>query len=105
CPPCREEMPLLVDAYERYKDEGLVILAVNVKESEGQARSFAEEFGVTFPVALDFKGAAAERYRSFQYPESYFVDRDGVIKSVAIGAMNAGDLEQRLGTILGPRGG
>ena len=102
CPPCREEMPLLVEAYERHRDEGLVILAVNVRESEQQARSFAEEFGLRFPVALDLRGRAADRYRTYQFPESYFIDREGIIRSKAIGAMSAGDLAQRLAAILGP---
>ncbi|HEY8489577.1 MAG TPA: TlpA disulfide reductase family protein [Dehalococcoidia bacterium] len=100
CPPCREEMPLLVDAHQAHQDQGLVILAVNVRESEGQARAFAEEFGLDFPVAMDVRGEVADRYRTYQFPESYFIDREGVIRSKAIGGMSAGDLAQRLTTIL-----
>lgn len=87
CPPCREEMPAIQNVYEDYKDQGLVVLAVNTtnQDSEEAAAAFVGEFGLTFPVPLDKTGAVSNRYQLRGLPSTYFVDREGVIRSVVIG--------------------
>jgi peroxiredoxin len=86
CPPCRKEMPQLVAAYQRYRKEGLEVVAVNVGEPEGRVRQFAEEFGMEFTVALDKIGAVARAYSLLGLPTTFFVDRQGVIRMVHAGA-------------------
>lgn len=87
CPPCREEMPAIQNVYENYKDQGLVVLAVNTtnQDSESAAAAFVEEFSLTFPVPLDRTGAVSNRYQLRGLPSTYFVDRAGVIRSVVVG--------------------
>lgn len=80
CPPCRREMPQFVAAYDRYREQGLEIVAVNVQESESVIRPFVDDFGVDFPVALDRSGDVSEEYRVIGLPTTYFIDREGVVR-------------------------
>ncbi len=82
CGPCRKEMPQFVAAYDRYQEEGLEIIAVNVQESRSIIRPFVEDFGIDFPVALDRRGAVSDEYRIIGLPTTYFIDRDGVVREV-----------------------
>lgn len=82
CGPCRREMPQFVAAYDRYQDEGLEIIALNVQESGSIIRPFVEDFGIDFPVALDRRGAVSDEYRIIGLPTTFFIDRRGVIRDV-----------------------
>ncbi|MDN5390063.1 MULTISPECIES: redoxin domain-containing protein [Bacillus] len=64
CTPCKEEMPVMQKAYNRFKGDGFEIIAVNVRESKGAVKSFVDRHGLTFPVALD---QSAEVYRSWEF--------------------------------------
>jgi len=87
CPPCRAEMPALQEAYEAYRDRGLEILAVNTtyQDSQAAAARFVLEYGLTFPVPMDQTGEVSRSYLLRALPTSFFIDRDGVIRSVVIG--------------------
>lgn len=87
CPPCRQEMPDIEQVYQDFKDDGLVVLAVNTtyQDSEAGAAAFVQEFGLTFPIPLDRTGAVARQYQLRGLPSTYFIDRKGVIQSVVVG--------------------
>lgn len=94
CGPCRGETPDLEAFYRQYRDRGLVVLGVNQQEPEGTARSFAELFGVTYPILLDRNGGVSDGYRvSTGLPISFFIDREGVIRRIFIGRVQWDDLE------------
>jgi peroxiredoxin len=102
CPPCRLEMPDLVKAYGAYKEDGFVLLAVNqtFQDSLPDVQPFVEEFGMTFPVLLDAGGVVADQYRLRGLPVSVFVNRDGVISRVHIGALSANQIQAYVEEIL-----
>lgn len=87
CPPCRAEMPAIDKVYRENKERGLVVLAVNstYQDSETAAAAFAQEYSLTFPVLLDRDGTVSRRYRLQALPTTYFIDRQGVIRSVVPG--------------------
>ena len=87
CPPCRLEMPAIEKTYRSYKDLGFVVIGVNLtaQDAEKDAANFVKEIGVTFPIALDRDNAIGNLYRVTALPTSYFVDRNGVIRSVIVG--------------------
>ncbi|MDV2683080.1 redoxin domain-containing protein [Alkalihalophilus lindianensis] len=88
CPPCRAEMP---DMESFYQEADVVILAVNQTGSESSVQaveSFTEELGLTFPILLDEKGEAAALYNVQPLPTSVFVNREGEVHHVQVGAMN-----------------
>ena len=88
CGPCRAEMPDLQAAFEERLDtDDLVVLAVNFQESEGQVAGFVDEFGLTFPIALDRSGTVAQRYGLLGLPGTFFIDPDGILRSQNLGAI------------------
>lgn len=103
CGPCRLEMPAIQERYERYKDDGLVVLAVDFDEPAGDVESFRDELGLTFPLLLDPGAKVQKLYRNRSYPSSFFVDTDGVIQVQHIGVMTEGQIDENLAQIgVGP---
>ncbi len=99
CEPCRREMPALQASYEALRDQGFVIIGVNLADNEyAQGRTeediitFAEQYGVTYPIALDVEGEVANAYRLFPLPTSYFVDAQGQIRYVRVGEITADEV-------------
>jgi peroxiredoxin len=85
CPPCREEMPAIQNVYDRYRDQGFTVLAVNLLETNAEVAAFAEELGLTFSILMDRQGQVLERYRVRGLPTTFFVDRTGVVQNVKVG--------------------
>jgi hypothetical protein len=92
-------MPALATAHQQYRPEGLEIIAFNVtyQDTLPEVEAFVEEFKLPFPVVLDEEGhITADDYRLRGLPMSIFIDRDGVITRVQLGAMT----ENQLGDFL-----
>ncbi|MBI4607846.1 MAG: TlpA family protein disulfide reductase [Candidatus Rokubacteria bacterium] len=89
CPPCKEEMPSMERLYQRFKDQGLVVLAVSI-DAEGApvVTPFVKEHKLTYPVGLDPKMAVAEKYGVRALPASYFVNKKGNLVALALGPRN-----------------
>lgn len=99
CGPCRIEMPTIQDRFERHRDEGFVVLAVDFDEPQEDVATFGEELGLTFNLLLDPGGKIQNLYRVLGYPTSYFVDSNGIIKVQHIGIMTEGQLDDYLSQI------
>ena len=82
CGPCRIEMPLLAAIYQDLKDEGLVLLGVNVKEGREKITGFIEETKLDIPVAMDTDGRVSGSYLVSGLPTLVLIGRDGVIQAV-----------------------
>ena len=80
-------MPALQSAYETYREEGMVLLAVNStdQDSISAVESFVDEYGLTFPILLDVEGLVSRLYQLQALPSTFFIDRQGVIQEVVIG--------------------
>lgn len=103
CLPCRAEMPAIERVYRSYKDLGLEVLAVNAtnQDSVDAARAFVQERGLTFPVLLDRAGSVSTAYNLRGLPSSFFIDRQGVIRSVVIGGpMNEALIQSKVESLL-----
>ncbi|QGX38664.1 TlpA disulfide reductase family protein [Permianibacter aggregans] len=77
CGPCRQEMPLLEDMYQRYKDLGFTILGVNVDHDPALADKLLKDIKVSFPVLLDAKNEISRLYDIDAMPSTVMVDRNG----------------------------
>jgi len=99
CVPCRDEMPLLRDELAQHGPDDLAIVGVVFKDQADAARAFAESFGVTWPSALDPDGAIAKAYRVVAPPQSYFIDRKGILRSIQIGEILQGDFDAQYAAI------
>lgn len=101
CAPCRLEMPDLDKLYQEYKDQGVVVLAVNIGESRDTVAGFIEEAGYTFPVLLDESASVVvQPYRISSIPATFFIDGEGRVASIRVGAMSLDEMKQRLAEIL-----
>ena len=87
CPPCRAEMQTIETIYNEYKDQGFVVLAVNMTYQDNQFDivPFVTGQGLTFPILLDETGDMANAYQLKSLPSTYFIGRDGIIHEVVIG--------------------
>jgi thiol-disulfide isomerase/thioredoxin len=100
CPPCQAEIPALEAAYQAHKDEGFVILGVNVSESRTSVAPFVQALEMSYPVLLDGNGKLVEEYRSRGLPMSILLDREGTIRVRHIGYLSAEQLDQYLQDVL-----
>lgn len=88
CLPCRAETPALEKSYKQYNDSGVVILGVNLtnQDSINEVESFVQEFELTYPVLLDRDGSVSNTlYQIKGLPSTFFVNRNGVIRTVVVG--------------------
>lgn len=89
CVPCRAEMPYIQDVYNTWSEHGLVVLAVNMRESPSKVKQFMQNHMLSFPVLLDTRGSVAEKYNIRYVPTTYFIDSSGVISYIKIGAFRS----------------
>ncbi len=85
CTPCRQEMPHLQALWEQHREEGFQVIGVNVDEDPEEARRFAREYGIGFPLVRDEERAVSRAYRVAGYPSHYIVGRDGRVHFSALG--------------------
>jgi thiol-disulfide isomerase/thioredoxin len=91
CGPCRSEMPVL-DALAQDQEkaaQGLVFLSVNTGETQSTVQTYMESNGYSFPVILDSNGAIATKYNIRYLPTTFFIGRDGLIRSIKSGAFSS----------------
>jgi thiol-disulfide isomerase/thioredoxin len=86
CGPCRVEMPSMQRMYDELKDEGLEIIAVDIREDQKTVSKFMKDNNLTFPVLLDRKGQVSGIYGVRSIPTTYLINKDGNIIGRAIGA-------------------
>jgi thiol-disulfide isomerase/thioredoxin len=100
CPSCQDEFPLMNGFAARYAANGLVILAVDVREDEGAVASFAQQLNATFPLGLDADGKAATTWDALALPVHFWVGTDGIIHDGALGGIGPDIMAERLKTIM-----
>jgi peroxiredoxin len=87
CPPCVEEMPAIERLYRAFIGKDFDVLAVSVDEGGAQAvGAFMKDNGLSLPVLLNPDRSVASLYGTFKFPETYVIDREGVVRFKAIGA-------------------
>jgi cytochrome c biogenesis protein CcmG, thiol:disulfide interchange protein DsbE len=101
CVPCRTEFPLLKSKLEQHAADGLAVVGVLMGDTPGQARDFIAEQGATWATVDDPNGAIKSAYRVVARPQSYFIDPDGVLRSIQIGEVQDADFERQFGLISG----
>jgi len=94
CAPCRVEMPELQAAFEKYQEEGLVILAVdNAEPADAVRQFFYEEMDLTFTPLLDQEGTITQLYGVQVFPSTFFVNPDGIVTAIHRGPMAQSQIE------------
>jgi cytochrome c biogenesis protein CcmG/thiol:disulfide interchange protein DsbE len=97
CDPCAYEMPYLQQVYDDWQEKGLVLLAINIGESYSEVEDFVQSRGLYFPILLDSEGIIALQYGVSNIPASFFIDSQGIVQHVQVGAFQSvADIESIL---------
>ncbi|HYG57970.1 MAG TPA: redoxin domain-containing protein [Symbiobacteriaceae bacterium] len=101
CSPCRKEMPDFEVMYQQYREQGLVVLGINVGEPRVTVADFRQQVGVTFPILTDVHEDAQSAYKILPLPATFFVDRSGTIRSIYQYQMSRSQMETEVLRLLG----
>lgn len=101
CGPCRNEAPLLENAWRKYRDRGVVFIGVDTRDFTGDAKRFIARYAITYPIAYDGPGNLWEPWGIAALPETFVVGRDGTIVEHRVGEYrDAGELEASIEKVL-----
>ena len=100
CVECRKEAPGLEATYRKYKDRGVVFLGVDYLDTETAALAYLREYDTTYPVGVDLQEKIARAYRITGVPETFVVDKDGIVRYVAVQRVSEAELETVLEPLL-----
>ena len=99
CGPCEREFPAMENQYAKYKDLGVEIIAINLKESEYQVSEYVRKMGMSFPVAIDKTRSVFDAYNVGQLPYTIFIDKNGVVKDFSKGEMSEKVIAAKMASI------
>jgi cytochrome c biogenesis protein CcmG, thiol:disulfide interchange protein DsbE len=100
CGPCQAEFPLFQAALKADAADGLTMVGVIYQDTPSAAKSFATSHSADWPDVVDPTGALATAYTVVAPPQTYFIDRTGVLRSRQIGQITQADLDRQLAAIL-----
>jgi cytochrome c biogenesis protein CcmG/thiol:disulfide interchange protein DsbE len=103
CEPCKREAPMLQEAWEERRGDGLVVLGVNAQDFERDARGFVERYGLTYPILRDGPGSSVGRFGLTGFPETWWIDRRGRLVAHAQGEFSEEELDENTDRALGSR--
>ena len=87
--PSKTEFPLMQAFADRYTEQGLVVIAVDIREDEETVLAFAQGLDSTLPLGLDADGAAQQAWGAFALPMHYWIDKDGIVQDASSGGIGA----------------
>jgi cytochrome c biogenesis protein CcmG/thiol:disulfide interchange protein DsbE len=99
CVPCRSEFPLFKAKLAEHAADGLELVGVLMFDTPTEARAFVAQFGAPWPTVVDPDGALRKAYQAVARPQTYFIDRDGVIRTIQIGEVVSTEFERQYATI------
>lgn len=103
CEPCRAEAGLFETAWQREQDRGIVFVGVNIRDEDAAALAFLDTFGVTYPNGPDTTANWARRFGVSGVPSTFFIDADGIVRSIVLGPVTtAPQLNRQLDAIRPP---
>lgn len=107
CAPCREEVPMLIEAQDRFAAQGLTVIGLTL-DHPAPAQRFADNFGINYPLLIDDSDQRAVMAQlgsqSLGLPHTFIVDRDGSIVGFHLGLMSAQELVDQVTPLLNPPG-
>jgi peroxiredoxin len=87
CKPCTTEMPAMQACYDKLREKGFVVLAINELEDDTKVREHIKQYGHTFPVLMDRDNQVANQYGVYGLPVSVFIDEKGIIQEYIKGGL------------------
>jgi thiol-disulfide isomerase/thioredoxin len=102
CPPCQFETPVVRAIDAKYRDRGLVVVAIQVQQTVDDGRSYAQRYGLRYTIGADVTGAIFHTYRVFALPTQFFIDPNGVLRQIVNGPLSETRASQLIESILPP---
>jgi cytochrome c biogenesis protein CcmG/thiol:disulfide interchange protein DsbE len=99
CVPCRDEFPLLESKLTQHASDGIAVVGILTDDPPEGARAFIADHGATWPTVVDPNKAIKAAYRVAARPQTYFVDRAGVLRSIQVGELTDADFERQYAKI------
>ena len=99
CVPCRDEFPLFLSKLDEHAADGLTIVGVLMHDAPAPALDFIREFGATWTTVDDPTGEIRATYRATVRPLSYFIDGDGILRSIQLGEVTGDRFEEKYALI------
>jgi cytochrome c biogenesis protein CcmG/thiol:disulfide interchange protein DsbE len=96
CTPCREEAAALEETWREYQDQGVQFYGIAYKDADSKARAFLEEFDVSYPSTVDTRNRTAREYGVTGVPETFVVDREGLLVRHFLGPIKQAQLSQEI---------
>jgi thiol-disulfide isomerase/thioredoxin len=100
CGPCRLEAPVVNKLAQRFKERGLVVVGVDTSEPAGNARPWALEHGLSYPIVYDTNNETAEHYGVMNMPTLVVISKSGKVTAVREGLTNDAELESLVHGVL-----
>ena len=94
CPPCRQEMPEFQAYYEKYKDQGFQVVAIEAGEPAEEVRNFVDGAGLDFVILLDPENKSLVTFQNSSLPNSFVIDRKGNLRLAWLGPVDTTTLEK-----------
>ena len=89
-------MPEIEAVYQEYKSKDVVVIGVDLLEAESEVRQFVQQGGYSWTFVIDTTGEVANEYGITAIPTSFFLDKEGIIRAVKVGAMTKRVMESQL---------
>ncbi len=100
CDPCKQEAPLLQAQWQRAKAQGVVFIGVDFQDGQSAALSFVQQNGLTYTNVVDPNGSTGINYGLTGVPETFFIDRHGVIVNTVRKELTAHVLQSGVAALL-----
>jgi cytochrome c biogenesis protein CcmG/thiol:disulfide interchange protein DsbE len=100
CIPCEQEAPALENTWRQYQDRGVVFVGVDYVDTETEARGFLSHFDVTYPNGADLGTRISQAYRIRGVPETYIVDKNGMLRATFIGPITQEQIKAKIDPLL-----
>jgi cytochrome c biogenesis protein CcmG/thiol:disulfide interchange protein DsbE len=100
CPPCREEAAYLEQTWRKYKDQGVVFIGVDYVDTKKAALAYMAEFDLTYFNGPDLGTRIAQAYNIKGVPETFYVDKNGILRGMHVGPLSSPILDEQIESLL-----
>ena len=100
CPPCRQEMPEFQAYFDKHRDEGFQIVAIEAGQPTEEVQNFVDDFGLNFIILLDPENESLTTFQSSSLPNTWIIDRKGRLRLAWVGSINLDTLEKYVTPLL-----
>jgi thiol-disulfide isomerase/thioredoxin len=102
CPPCQFETPTVRAIDRRYRDRGLVVVAVQVQQTVEAGLEYADRYDLDYTIGADVTGAIFHAYKVFALPTQFFIDPNGIVRQIVNGPLDEARAAQLIDALLPP---